>query len=282
MPSWDHEDLKGGGFKVDRAATKEAPAKNTDCGSVSEVWTIYAADGDLCGAAQNKGLAEHEASNMDDERPHHAPHTIRRFVAPTECGSVATSIDARMIGVSKSEFCGTLPTKGHWYLVLQVPADSSPFYMAESRLRVSKATAQESVAKAVAGGEVLYSTDEDAESFWCTSPEEAADEHERESGSRPARAYAWRRKVLTAQEIERYADDVIDDLEERITDDDWSNPEEVHRLEDGFRAALRAVVREHMPREHVWHCERSRELDVEFGPKNMEEKSEDLDGDAGA
>ena len=110
------------------ARAMENQSKDADGGSVSEVWAIYAADGDLCGAAQNKGLAEHEASNMDDERPHHAPHTVRRFVAPAECRSVAPSFGRiaggfREGGASDDFF---VPPDGHYNLVVQVKSGSDP------------------------------------------------------------------------------------------------------------------------------------------------------------
>ena len=107
-----------------------------------------------------------------------------------------------------------------------------------------------------------YSLDPGAERLWCTTPEEAIAEYDCDDLDYPITVYAWRRKVLTADEIERYADDVIDALEDLISEDDWSDPEDTHRLEDAFRDALRVVVREHMPREHVWHCDRAPDLDV--------------------
>lgn len=112
--------------------------------------------------------------------------------------------------------------------------------------------------------DVLYSLDEYAEQLWAETPEEALGEADADDA--PTRVYAWRRKVLTSREIDRYADRLLEALKDAIYEDDWSDPEEEHTLEPDFVESIRAIVRWHMPREHVWHCERAPELDVDLAP----------------
>ena len=108
-------------------------------------------------------------------------------------------------------------------------------------------------------GADFYSLEPEVERLWCETPEEALAECDVEY---PVTVYAWRRKVLSAKEIEWFAEAVVDNLQEIIGEAEWADPENPHDIREEFDAALRAVVRKHLPLETVWCCERAPELDV--------------------
>lgn len=112
---------------------------------------------------------------------------------------------------------------------------------------------------------VLYSTHEDAESFHCTSAEEAVLEAEDEWSIDvvyPVHVYAWRPIELEGHDAKRIADAVIEFVVDYLSDEEWTSPDDVHEIKPEFEDALRGAVLDHLPRERVWHCDRSPEDDV--------------------
>lgn len=123
---------------------------------------------------------------------------------------------------------------------------------------------------------VMFSTSEEAERLYHYDAESCARDDWLDSGREaPIRVYAWRRKVITDDDVKRVADHVVEATEEWLTEgEEWTDPEEGHDLRSEFAAALRSVVRQHLPREHVWSCDRAPELDVTIAPPSVKEGAE--------
>lgn len=122
--------------------------------------------------------------------------------------------------------------------------------------------------------DIMWSTDPGAERLYHWSAEECADDAAAYGEPWPIQVYAWRRKVLTEKDICRIGDCIVDLTNEILGEQEWADPEEPYEINDAFKKALIDTVREHMPREKPWGCERAPELDRLVNPESGDARDE--------